>query len=156
MNTVTKNVIPNKEWLIKFDNKKIGSITKSNKHYLFLRKGKSTEIEDIEYLRVTLNLKLESYNNTNNTAASGYFIYDYPCRTKPYGPVYNIKKKLPIYLKSENSKSQFCAGYYVIKFNKGWVKSFCPKLLTLDRHEFKGPFKDEEEVKALLSTLNKT
>ena len=39
----------------------------------------------------------------------------------------------------------------IIKFNKGWVKSFCPKAITIDRYPSKGPFKSELEMKAVLS-----
>jgi hypothetical protein len=49
----------------------------------------------------------------------------------------------------------YCAGYYVIQFRKGWVKSFCPKLITLERYPYKGPFKTEEEMKTTLSQLSK-
>jgi hypothetical protein len=45
----------------------------------------------------------------------------------------------------------YCAGYYIIKFEKGWVKSFCPKVITIERNEHKGPFKTEIEMKMVLS-----
>jgi hypothetical protein len=69
----------------------------------------------------------------------------------PYNAMYDIRRKLPLFTKSNASKSLYCAGYYIIKFNKGWVKSFCPKLITLERNEFKGPFKTELEMKAVLA-----
>ena len=66
-----------------------------------------------------------------------------------------INFKVPLFAKSAKSKSQYCAGYYVIKFRKGWVKSFCPKLITLERYPFHGPYKTEIEMKAMLNTVNK-
>jgi hypothetical protein len=36
-------------------------------------------------------------------------------------------------------------------FDKGWVKSFCPKLITVERYETKGPFKTEIEMRQELS-----
>jgi hypothetical protein len=56
-----------------------------------------------------------------------------------------------LFTKSNASKSLYCAGYYTIKFEKGWVRSFCPKLITIERYENKGPFKSEFEMKAVLS-----
>ena len=48
--------------------------------------------------------------------------------------MYNVQKKLPLLQKSKKSKSLYCAGYYyIIKFDKGWVRSFCPKLVTLEK-----------------------
>ena len=82
-------------------------------------------------------------------------IYNYPCRTKPYNPVYNVKSRLPLYTKNLKSKSRYCAGYYVIQFQKGWLRSYCPKLITLERNPYQGPFKTSQEMKAVLNILNK-
>ena len=60
-----------------------------------------------------------------------------------------LKKKV------KKSKSLYCAGYYIIKFEKGWVRSFCPKMLTLDRYPFKGPFRTQLEMKQELANANK-
>ena len=43
----------------------------------------------------------------------------------------------------------------VIKFRKGWVKSFCPKLITLERYPFQGPFKTELEMRSILNSVSK-
>jgi len=83
-----------------------------------------------------------------------FSIHDYPCRTKPFDPVYNVKEKLPLYAKNIKSKSRYCAGYYVIKFRKGWIRTFCPKLITLQRYPYFGPFKTEAEVKSVLNNVN--
>jgi hypothetical protein len=48
----------------------------------------------------------------------------------------------------------YCAGYYIIHFDKGWVKSFCPKLITVERYETKGPFKTDLEMRTALSKAN--
>ena len=65
--------------------------------------------------------------------------------------MYDVKRKLPLFTKSNKSKSAYCAGYYIIEFEKGWVKSFCPKLITIERYNFKGPFKTEIEMRSELS-----
>ena len=58
-----------------------------------------------------------------------------------------LNRSLPLFTKSEKSKSLYCAGYYIIRFDKGWVKSFCPKLITVERYETQGPFKTDIEMK---------
>jgi hypothetical protein len=69
--------------------------------------------------------------------------------------MYDVKRKLPLFTKSEKSKSLYAAGYYVIQFEKGWVKSFCPKLITVERYVTKGPFKTELEMRQELSRANR-
>jgi len=82
-------------------------------------------------------------------------VHGFSASTKPHNAMYDIQRKLPLFTKSKDSKSLYCAGYYVIKFDKGWVKSFCPKLITLQRYEYKGPFKTDIEMKQVLSNVNK-
>jgi hypothetical protein len=150
---ISKVLIPNKEWIIEGNGKKIGSIAKNKKGYIFLRKGKMISIKNYKDIVETLNNN--SIKHTFEIEPLTYTIYNYPCSSKPFEPVYNVKKKLPLYAKSSKSKSQYCAGYYVIQFRKGWVKSFCPKLITLERYPFHGPYKTEQEMKNVLNTINK-
>lgn len=82
-------------------------------------------------------------------------VHGYPTSCDPNNAMFDIRKKLPLFTKSEDSKSLYCAGYYTIKFDKGWVKSFCPKLITLQRYEYRGPFKTELEMRQVLSNVTK-
>ena len=82
-------------------------------------------------------------------------IYGFPTSSVPYNPLLDIKRKLPLFTKSNKSKSVYCAGYYIIKFGKGWVKSFCPKLITIERYQYEGPFKTELEMKQRLSRVSR-
>lgn len=157
MNAVSKTLIPNQEWIIEDHGKKIGSVYKKKKSYYFIRKGKTISFPNLDEVKNKLGISITenslSKNNINND--NTYSIYDYPCGVKPFNTLYNIKEKLPLFSKSSKSQSLYCAGYYVIKFRKGWVKSFCPKLITLERYPYFGPFKQEQEMKQMLSTLNK-
>lgn len=153
MNTISKVLIPNKEWIIKEGNTKIGSLAKHRKGYSFLRHGQRIDIKNFQELGIN-SLDIRNKIKYEMEPAS-YAIYNYPCSSKPFGPVYNVKDKLPLFSKSAKSKSQYCAGYYVIQFRKGWVKSFCPKLITLERYPYHGPFKTEQEMKGMLNTISK-
>jgi hypothetical protein len=155
MNAVSKILIPNKEWIIKDHDEKIGSVAKSKKGYAFLRKGNKIIFKDVEEITSSLGVSLAPQEKKLSSEPESHSIYGYSCSSKPYEPVYNIKKKLPLFAKSDKSKSQYCAGYYVIQFRKGWVKSFCPKLITLERYPFHGPFKTEQEMKSVLNSVNK-
>lgn len=157
MNSTAKVLIPNKEWLIKKDAIKIGAISKDKKGYSFYKKGKKINFKSLTEINSLFGIAIIEENIKkviDEENVKNYFIYDYPCGVKPYEPVYNLKKRLPLFAKSDKSKSQYCAGYYIIKFRKGWVKSFCPKLITLDRYPFYGPFKTEFEMKTALNNNN--
>jgi hypothetical protein len=154
MNVVSKVLVPNKEWILADHGQKIGSIAKEKKGYAFLRKGQKFEFKSLKEIKEELGVA-DLANNVTTPVVDQNTIYGYPTSSKPFEPVYNVKKKLPLFAKSAKSKSQYCAGYYVIQFRKGWVKSFCPKLITLERYPFHGPYKTEAEMKAMLNVVNK-
>lgn len=153
MNITPKELIPDKEWIIKNGDTKIGSLMKSKKGYFFSKNGQKILIKNPKDYGIELP---ENKITSTITIGSSFKIYDFPCGSKPFEPVYNLQKKLPIFTKSSKSKSHFCAGYYIIKFRKGWVKSFCPKLITLERYHYLGPFKTEQEMKHQLNLMNKS
>ena len=157
MTSSAKVLVPNKEWIIRQDNSKIGSVSKAKRGYLFIKNGKSLFFKNVEEVNNKLGVDINEnkIHKLIHPEPQEYKIYDFPCSSKPFEPVYNLKKRLPLFAKSSKSKSQYCAGYYVIKFRKGWVKSFCPKLITLERYPFHGPLKTETEMKNLLNTVNK-
>jgi len=122
MTTNAKVLIPNQEWLIKSGNQKIGSISKVKKGYVVLHRGKVIPFKDLSEVKDAVGIALieESVKKSKKDISEPitYSIYDYPCKTKPYEPLYNVQKKLPLYTKRLKSKSQLCAGYYIIKFSK--------------------------------------
>jgi len=161
MNAVAKVVVPNKSWILEDEGVKLGTLNKEKKGFSFYRKGTKIDIPTKEEVQntfgseVTKALEKNVKISTKKTIETSPNVYEFPCNGVPCNPVYNIKKKLPIYSKSSKSKSLYCAGYYIIKFRKGWVKSFCPKLITLERYSFQGPFKTEEEMKKALTYISK-
>ena len=159
MNSTAKVLVPNKEWLVRDGDRKIGSISKAKKGYVFLKNGNQINFKNLSEINTQFGIAIFEENikkvKSDVVENKNYAIYDFPCSSKPHNPIYNIKKKLPLFAKSNKSKSQYCAGYYIIKFRKGWVKSFCPKLITLERYPFHGPVKTEPELRLLLNNINK-
>jgi hypothetical protein len=87
---------------------------------------------------------------THTVSSANQLVHGFPTSVNPHNTMYDVKRKLPLFTKSDKSKSAYCAGYYIIRFDKGWVKSFCPKLITIERYESKGPFKTEMEMRSEL------
>jgi hypothetical protein len=160
MNSTAKILIPEKEWLIRNGSEKIGSISKVKKGYLVLRNGNAVPFKDLAEIKSAIGIAMfeESINKVKKEIdrTTEHSIYDFPCKSKPYEPLFNVQKKLPLYTKRLKSKSQHCAGHYIIKFRKGWVKSFCPKLITLERYPYQGPWKTEEESRIALKKANQS
>lgn len=158
MITTAKVLIPNKFWILERDGKKLGTLSKDKKGFSILFQGKKLEFSNMKEIkeRFDITINEEVVKKEKETKSNALLdIYGFPINGKAHGPLWNVHQQLPIYAKSAKSKSMYCAGYYVIKFRKGWVKSFCPKLITLERYTFKGPFKTEIEMKTVLTQLSR-
>jgi hypothetical protein len=105
---------------------------------------------ELEDLGKKYKIKLEKKAATNPTASTENSVFEFPSATPPFNSVWNCKDNLPLYTKKPDSKSLHCAGYYIIKFDKGWVEAFCPKLVTLHKYPYKGPFKSQSDARAIL------
>jgi hypothetical protein len=110
--------------------------------------------KNIKQLKNKLGTEISWTSTESNIKTLDKEVHNYPTSCAPYNPMYDVKKKLPLFTKSVKSKSLYCAGYFIIKFDKGWVKSFCPKLITVERYKTKGPYKTEFEMKQELSRAN--
>jgi hypothetical protein len=152
-----KPIIDNKFWIVEQDGEKCATLRRDDEDRFVLSNKSGIKIYDNkdsltkQFGSDFFIAKIVREANNSNTCE----VHGYPTSSKPHNPMYDIKKKLPQFTKSEDSKSHYCAGYYIIRFDKGWVKSFCPKLITLQRYEYKGPFKTEIEMKQVLSNVSK-
>jgi hypothetical protein len=152
-----KPIIDNKFWIVENDGVRVATLRKNEENKFIL----SNE-EGITIFNTKKNLT-EQFGNDFFVAkiikeadnSNPKEVHGFASSTIPHNAMYDIQKKLPLFTKSKDSKSLYCAGYYTIRFEKGWVKSFCPKLITLQRYEYRGPFKTELEMKQVLSNVSK-
>jgi uncharacterized protein (DUF952 family) len=148
-----KPLIPNKEWIVENNGQKLGTLSKEKKGYVFLSKGIKVQFNDLQQFEKEMDLVLEPV--TAKKISKTKDVYGYETKTIPHNPLYDVKRKLPIYTKSAKSISKHCAGHYIIRFPKGWVKSHCPKLITLERYPYRGPFHTEQESREELSKAHR-
>ena len=148
-----KPIVDGKFWIVEEDGQKIATLHKKennkfvlssvNGEVMFNKKDDLTKEFGKEFFLKSEKVKV--------TAAEPNECHGYATSCKPFNPMYDVQRKLPLFTKSNASKSLYCAGYYIIKFDKGWVKSHCPKLITIERYPYKGPFKTEFEMKQVLA-----
>ena len=152
-----KPIIENKFWIVEKNGAKFATLRKNEDNRFVLSNELGIKIYDTkekltkEFGRDFFIARIikESRNALPNE------VHGYATSVEPHNAMFDIQRKLPLFTKSSDSKSLYCAGYYVIHFEKGWVKSFCPKLITLQRYEYQGPFKTDLEMKQVLANVSK-
>lgn len=151
-----KPIIDGKFWIVESINgTKVGVLKITDQHkYVFSSKDTVQTFDSkkklVDQFGKNFFVKLPT---TTSTVPKDHDVQGYPTICEPHNSMFDVRKHLPLFTKSNKSKSVFCAGYYIIKFEKGWVKSFCPKLITIERYPFEGPFKTELEMKQRLSNV---
>jgi len=156
MTVKAKTILQDKFWIVEESGQRIGTLTKDKDSFVLSKKGEVQFYNSEKEIATTFgkDFLTASIKDTNETQELN--VHGYPTRSTPYNSMFDIKRKLPLFTKSEKSKSVYCAGYYLVKFNVNWLKSFCPKLITVERNEYMGPYKTELEMKAALSNVNRS
>jgi len=168
MNYSLKTIVDEKFWIIESDGQKCGTLrqTTNGQYEINYRNGNVTVADkvklqedfviDIETNIFKQDIKQPVVEVTRNTDERHVGeVHGYPSACVPYNEVYDVRKKLPLYSKNEKSFSMHCAGYYVVKYENGWTRSFCPKLVTLEKYEFFGPYKNKEDMLTMLRKKSK-
>lgn len=153
MSLLAKAIVKNKCWVVEDDGTKVGTIMANPRGVVYQHDTQREQFTSLKMLSDKYNIIVDktpprkSITERNN-------VYGYPCEYKANNILWDVKHRLPIFTKGTKSKSFFCAGYYIVKFNNGWVKSYCPKLITLNRYPYAGPYESAEEMQEHLRIAN--
>lgn len=151
---IAKPVVKNKFWIVESDGKKIATIQKNPDGVVLVKGNQRQLFSNLKKLGAEVNITFDKVNKKKPVKAE-LNINGYPTQHSPLSILYDVKNRCYIYTRSKKSKSYYCAGYYLINFNESWVKSFCPKLISIQRYEFQGPFRTEEEVQTQFNISNR-
>lgn len=154
---IAKEVMPGKFWILEDSaGSRKGTLrTDTNGEYFAVVDGAAKSYSNWTDMARELNIIANTIVETNEkTSGSDQNVHGYPTKCEPFNPIWDVKRKLPMFTKNSRSKSLHAAGYYIIHFDHGWVTSFCPKVITLDKNEFQGPFKTKLEMRERLRKVN--
>jgi len=144
---IAKPVVKNKMWIVESEGTKIGNImTVDEGGVVYLHDNQRESFPSIKILQKKYNIEFVKADKPKREKQDIYDVYGFPTNSQPQNEVLDVQRYLPIYTKGSKSKSFFCAGYYIIKFSSTWVRAYCPKLITLNRYEYEGPFKTQERM----------
>lgn len=148
-----KEVLKNKFWIVEDKGEKVATISFNDETYMLSDNTGASFYPDVKSINEKFGKQI-TWAGLEIKETIDHSVNGFPTNGVPYNALYDVKRRLPLFTKSEKSKSLYCAGYYTIRFEKGWVKSFCPKLITVERYETRGPFRTDLEMKQELSKVN--
>lgn len=149
-----KPIVKNKFWIVEQAGEQVATIQAAPDGVVLVKGQKREKFVNLKLLKDKYNIHLGRASKQTKSPVKTYAIYDFPTDCKPYNEIYDVRRKLPFYTKTAKSKSYFCAGYYAVKLNSTWQEQFCPKLITLNRYPYHGPYATLAEVQQQLQELN--
>lgn len=129
-------------WILQRDGMRLALIMAKDGQLISMGKLEKSKFKDLAELGKFLGGKvvIEEPEEDSSGEELGN-IGGYPIKHNNAVPVDG--SELPTY---KRGKTEHSAGYYGIKFNHGWVTSYCPKLTTLTENEYIGPFRTKLEM----------
>lgn len=135
-----KAVIDGEYWILRQNKIKVGQVTCEPTGYAVRIHGEPVgTFKDLTELKKS-GIKFTEIKAVDDEPVA--VVHGFPADGIAYNPMWNIRYKLPLYTQSPDSKSWFAAGYYHVMTKGRQSIEFCPKLITLQRNTFKGPYKE--------------
>ena len=141
---LAKPVVDKQYWILKQDDRKVGNIVAGPDGYQVTIRNRTASYKSIPMLSRQEQVefqKLEKQNRTKTNQVHGYEV-----EGRVYNPIWDVKHRLPLFTRDNKSKSWYAAGWYSIKQHRNWKQIQTPKLITLQRYAYQGPFHSKEEA----------
>ena len=144
MTLIAKPVIEKQYWILKQDDKKVGIIEAVAGGFAVKIKDNVSRYKTIKMAGRDANIEFEPAQKVKKQPANQ--VHGYEVGGKIHNALWDVKHRLPLFTREEKSKSWFAAGWYMVKQHRTWKLVQNPKLITLQRYKYQGPFHSKEEA----------
>lgn len=141
-----KVIIKDQYWILHKNQIKVGQIRKAGQGLEVRINGQhATTFKDLSDMQQSgmftfTEIKQEDDEPTDN-------VHGFPTDGLAHNSMWNLQYRLPLFTKSAESKSWYAAGWYYVQIKgKPRTVEFCPKLITLQRNQFEGPYVEEPRL----------
>jgi hypothetical protein len=146
MTLVAKPVIDRQFWILQENNQKVGNIEACAGGYQVKINNQVAQFKTIRMATQHIDIKFEPTVKINKPQTSVTKVHGYPVTGRVYNPMWDVSQQLPVYTKTNKSKSWVAAGWYNVCKGRNWRTVQAPKLILLQRYPYQGPFHSEEEA----------
>jgi hypothetical protein len=141
---IAKPVIDKKFWILQKDNEKVGNIEACAGGFQVTINNQVEQYRSIRMAAQRANIMFET--GVKISKPDVHLVHGFPASGRVYNPVWDVPNQLPLYTKSNKSKSWFAAGWYLVKKGRKWKTVQDPKLILLERYPYHGPFHNKESA----------
>jgi hypothetical protein len=131
---IAKPVVPDRFWILKQNDEKVGNIQATANGYTVKILDQVEIYKSVRTIKQRVGIDFEPAVKTNKKP-----------QNQVHG-IYEVRRQLPLFTKTRKSKSWYAAGWYKVMQNRTWRVVRNPKLITLQRYPYHGPFHSEQEA----------
>ena len=146
MTLVAKPVIDKQFWILQKDNEKVGNIEACAGGYQVKINNQVAQFKTIRMAARTVNIEFEPAVKVVKAKKNLDEVHGYPVAGRVHNPMWDVPQQLPVYTKTNKSKSWFAAGWYNVRKGRTWRTVLSPKLIVLQRYPYQGPFMTETQA----------
>jgi len=149
---IAKPVVKNQFWIVTDGTEKVGNVLADGSGFEVKLNGNKTHYKNTKTIKKIANIEFLTFSKFSSDKKEVPF-NEYPTTNKVYNSVLDIKRKLHLFTKTPKSKCYHAAGWYTFKQGSEEKSIFCPKYIFIQRYQYQGPFKTEEEAEALINNV---
>ena len=146
MTLIAKPVIDKQFWILQENNRKVGNIEACAEGYQVKINDQIVQFKTIKLAARTVNIEFEPAVKITRPKTTVDHVHGYPVTGRVYNPMWDVSQQLPVYTKTNKSKSWFAAGWYNVKRGRTWKTVLSPKLILLQRYLYQGPFYNQTDA----------
>jgi hypothetical protein len=145
MTIVAKPIIDRKFWILQENNRKVGNVEACDGGFQVKINNEVAQYKTIRMVERRAQVQFETPVK-HAAKVDTRSVHGYPTAGRVYNPMWDVPQKLPIYTKTNKSKSWHAAGWYTVKKGRNWSAMQDPKLIVLQRYPYQGPFHTKDEA----------
>ena len=146
---IAKSVVKNQFWIVTNGEEKVGNVIANGSGFEVKLNGNKTHFKNTTAIKKQTSIQFETVKVEKSKKELPF--NEYPTTKKVFNSILDIKRKIHLFTKTQKSKCFHAAGWYVLYQGDEPVVTFCPKYIFIQRYEYLGPFKTEDEAKKLIN-----
>lgn len=146
MNLKAKPIVKGEYWVVTDGDKKVGNVIAEGTEFTVKLNDEIGHFNSTKAIEKHAHIEFIKTIKPTEKKQPAFAVFPTPSG-KIYNSFYDVKRKLHIFTKTPKSKCYYAAGWFALKQTENFEPMFCPKYIFVQRYEYKGPFKTQEEAK---------
>jgi len=147
---IAKPVVKNQFWIVTDGTAKVGNVIADGSGFEVKLNGNKKHFKNTNTIQKQTNIQFQTQKVEKSKKEIPF--NEYPTTKKVYNSMLDIKRKIHLFTKTAKSKCYHAAGWYVMYQSEEPVVVFCPKYIFIQRYEYEGPYKTEDEAKNVINS----